>query len=175
VLARAFRAIILDGRMYRQLSDEPQEMFYAIGLVLISAAAFGYGFQATYPDIASNAPEGLVFIVAATSRVTSWVAYSGIIFFIGTRFLGGKAEFRTVLRNMGFVFAPGVIAILSDIHPIGLVMFSLSFLWLYPAGLVAIKETQQFGWIKAVIVNSIGWVFSIYLLPPVLIANGISI
>jgi hypothetical protein len=169
VLARALRAIILDGRMYRQIGDEPQEMFYALIIVIFAAAAFGLGLQHSTFASFEGAPPSMIAAMVASTKVTSWVIWAGVVYFIGSRFMGGKAGFRKVLRNLGFTFGPGVLAIFAEIPTVGPFLLAISILWLYPAGLIAIKETQEFGWVKAFFVNSLGWWLAFFLIPALLI------
>lgn len=169
MLARAFRAIILDRNLYRQVSDEPQEMFLSLGIVLLAAVAFGLGLQNTTISSFEDAPPSMIVAMSASTKVTSWVIWAAFSYFVGSRFLGGVAGFRVMLRNLGFTFGPGVLAIFADVPVVGVHLFALSILWLFPAGLVAIKETQQFGWVKAMIVNTIGWMLAFFLLPAILL------
>jgi len=168
VLARALRATILDGRLYREIGDDPREMFYALGIVLLAAVAFGLGLKnasiLSFPD----APSSVIIAMAASSKVTSWVLWTVLAFLLG-RILGGKAGFRQLLRNLGFTFGPGVLGILFDIPWAGAYLFPLSFIWLYPAGLVAIKETHEIDWVRAIIVNSVAWTIGIFIVPALLV------
>ena len=45
MLAFAMRAALLDGRIYREIGEEPRAMFRALGTVLAAAVAFGLGLM----------------------------------------------------------------------------------------------------------------------------------
>ena len=168
MLERAIRAIILNRGMYREIGDDPQEMFYSLGIVLIAAAAFGFGLGYAVDANSYGVSSALLITMAASSKVTSWVIWAGFAYLIGRAF-GGCAGFRRILRNLGFAFGIGALAIVAGIPWVGTYVYPLSFLWLYPAGLVAIKETHRIGWIPAVIANSVGWIVGIFLIPAFLL------
>ncbi len=168
MLARALRAIILDSKLYHEIGDEPQEMFNSLFIVLIAAAAFGLGLKNTVIVNYEGAPSSMIVAMAASSKVTSWVIWSGLAFLIGS-VLGGKAGFRQMLRNLGFTFGPGVLGILLEVPWAGQFLYPLSFIWLFPAGLVAIKETHEISWYKAIVVNAVSWPVAIFLVPALLL------
>ncbi len=47
MLLVALRAALLDGRIYREIGEEPQAMFRALGTVIAVAVAFGLGLMNT--------------------------------------------------------------------------------------------------------------------------------
>ena len=168
MLERAIKAMILDRSLYHDIGDEPREMFYSIFIVLIAAAAFGFGMKNVEILTAEGASPTMIFAMAASSKVTSWVVWAGVAFLLG-RILGGRAGFRRMLRNLGFTFGPGVLGILLQVPFAGTYIWPLSFIWLFPAGLVAIKETHELDWVRAIIVNIVGWSIGIFLVPALLL------
>ena len=108
MLYRALRAALLNGSLYRELSDEPQEIFYALGIVVISGLALGLGLQTQPPITLEGSPPWLVVLFSAYTRLAGWFMWAGIVFIVGTKLLGGKAGFRELLRSLGLTFGPGV-------------------------------------------------------------------
>lgn len=162
MLNRGIRAALLDGSLYRQLSDEPQEIFYALGIVVLSGLALGLGLQTQPPVTLEGSPPWLVVLFSAYTRLAGWFMWAGIVFIVGTKLLGGKAGFRAIFRSLGMTFGPGALAVFAGIPSVGIVFLSLSALWLFPAGLVAIRETQQFDWVRAFICAALGWLVAIF-------------
>ena len=162
MLTRALRAAFLNGGLYRQLSDEPEEIFYALGIVVISGLALGLGLQSHPPVTLQGSPPWLVVLMSAYTRLAGWFLWAGIAYIVGTKLLGGKAGFRQLLRSLGLTFGPGVLAVFAGIPVVGVFFLSLSALWLFPAGLVAIRETQQFDWVRAFISAALGWLAGIF-------------
>ena len=88
--------------------------------------------------------------------------WAGIVYIVGTKLLGGQAGFRQILRSLGMTFAPGVFAVFAGIPVVGVFFLSFSVLWMFPAGWVAIRETQQFDWVRAFICAALGWLVGIF-------------
>ena len=88
--------------------------------------------------------------------------WAGIVYIVGTKLLGGQAGFRELLRSLGMTFGPGVLAVFAGIPVVGIYFLSLSALWLFPAGLVAIRHTQQFDWVRSFICAALGWLAGIF-------------
>ena len=159
---RALRAALLNGGLYRELPDEPQEIFYALGIVVISGLALGLGLQSQPPITLEGSPPWLVVLFSAYTRLAGWFMWAGIVYIVGSKLLGGKAGFRQLLRSLGLSFGPGVLAVFAGIPVVGILFLSLSALWMFPAGWVAIKETQQFDWVRAFICAALGWLAGIF-------------
>ncbi len=162
MLNRALRAALLNGGLYRDLSDDPQEIFYALGIVAFSGLALGLGLQTNPPITLENSPPWLVVLLSAYTRLAGWFMWAGIVYIVGTKLLGGKAGFRELLRSIGMTFGPGVLAVFAGIPVVGVFFLSLSALWLFPAGMVAIRETQQFDWVRSFICAALGWLVGIF-------------
>ena len=159
---RALRAALLNGSLYRELPDEPQEIFYALGIVALSGLALGLGLQNQPPVTLEGSPSWVILLFSAYTRLAGWFMWAGIAFVVGSKLLGGKAGFRQLLRSLGMTFGPGVLAIFAGIPVVGIFFLSFSALWLFPAGMVAIRETQQFDWVRAFICAALGWLVGIF-------------
>ena len=182
MLIRAVRAALLNGWMYRALTDEPEEIFYALGIVVLSGLALGAGIyslvtlgenvesiaqagsQAPLLPNWQGAPLWLFVMYAVWARLVTWFLWAGIAYAIGTKAFGGQAGYRRLLRSIGLAFGPGVLALFAGIPFVGPILMGLSFLWIFPASMVAIRETQQINWVQATICAILGWMASIALL-----------
>ena len=102
------------------------------------------------------------------TRFVGWFLWAGVVYIIGTKVFGGQAGYRRILRSIGMTFAPGVLALFSGIPIVGIYMMGLSFLWLFPAGMIAIRETQRLNWVQVSICNIIGWSLGVVALPMLL-------
>ena len=157
MLTRVLQAALLRGALYRQLTDEPQEIFYALGIVALSGLALGLGFQGQTAFPLRDAPLPLIIVLSVQTRLVGWVVCAGIAYIVGTKLLGGNASFRHLLRSIGLTFGPGALAVFAGIPIVGVYLISLAFLWLFPAQWVAIRETQGFDWVRALICNILSW------------------
>ena len=162
MLNRALRAALLNGSLYRQLSDEPQEIFYALAIVALSGLTLGLGLQnQTVIPLRQEASPLLITLFSVQTRFVGWFLCAGVAYIIGTKLLGGNAGFRQLLRSFGMTFGPGVFALFAGIPFVGPALLGLSFLWLFPAGWVAIQETQQHDWIRTFICIVFAWLIGI--------------
>ena len=162
MLNRAIRAALLNGSLYRDLTDEPQEIFYALGIVVVSGLALGLGLQSQPPVTLQESPPWVTLLLSAYTRLAGWFMWAGIVYIVGTKLLGGQAGFRQILRSLGMTFAPGAFAVFAGIPVVGIFFLSFSALWMFPAGWVAIRETQQFDWVRAFICAAVGWLVGIF-------------
>lgn len=169
MLTRALQAAQLRGALYRQLTDEPQEIFYALGIVALSGLALGLGLQSNPPVTLESAPPWMVIVFSAYTRLMGWFLYAGIVYLVGSKILGGNAGFRHLLRGLGLTFGPGVLAVFGGIPVVGVAFIAVSALWIFPAALIAIKETQGFDWVRAFICAALGWIVSIFVLQVLLL------
>jgi len=158
LLNRGIRAALLDGSLYRQLSDEPQEIFYALAIVAISGLALGLGLQSqSVIPLRDGASPLLVILFSVQTRFVGWFLCAGVAYVVGAKLLGGDARFRQLLRSLGMTFGPGVFAVFAGIPAAGFVFLGLSFLWLFPAGWIAIQETHRFDRVRTFICLVFTW------------------
>lgn len=181
MLNRVARAALLRASVYREMRDDPAETFIALAVVLASGVALGLGWQSR-PDAGADSPTWLSVMLWIYARVGGWFIWAGIAYIVGTKLLGGQAGYRALARSLGLTFGPGVLAIIGGapaIWPALLqigwmpdaiqILLSAGFIWLFPAGWVAIRETQQCDWVRALICTILGWLVGIYL--PSLLVN----
>lgn len=165
MIPRAIRAALFDVRVYRNLTDDPQHMLIALGIVIISAVAFGLGVRNLPIVNFDDAPPAMVVLLAVSTRLTGWVVWAGIAYILGTLILRGNAGFRQILRSVGIASGPGVFALFFGVPQAGPIIFSVSLIWMFAAGLVAVKETQGFDWFRAFISSAVGWWVAFLVLP----------
>ena len=162
MLEPLIRAAILDGRVYRNMGEEPEHLFRAMGLVLAAAVAFWLGLS-NQPELSSESSRAFLAFAALASMMVGWVLWSLVAYVIGTRLLGGTASYRRLLRALGLAYSPGIFLVLIAVPGIGPYLFGVILLWLLAAGTVAVRETQATGWAGALAPAVVGWL-PVYLL-----------
>ena len=165
---RALLAAIFNGSVFRELTDDPEETFYALGIVALSGVALGVGIESMRLPKWEGAAIWLFVFFSVWARLVGWFLWAGVAYVVGTKAFGGQAGYRQLLRSIGITYAPGVLALFSGIPIVGPFLLGLSFLWIFPAGLIAIRETQGLNWVQAAICSVIGWPVGIVLLPLVI-------
>ena len=168
MLARAIRAARFDGGVYQDIGGEPESMFQALGIVISAALAFGLGVRSAPPQ-GLEGSETIVMLVAISTIMVGWVLWTSIAYWIGTRLLGGQADHRTLRRSVGIAYGPGVLMAMSGVPVVGPAFFSISLFWLLATVTVAVRETQRFGVVRALLCTIIGWFLALLLLPFILL------
>lgn len=96
------------------------------------------------------------FVSALLSQIVtafvSWIIWSGVTYFVGTTFFGGKATFGEMLRVLGFAQAPGILAIIPVCGTI------VAFLWTIATGFIAVRQGLDVDNTKAAITVVIAFV-----------------
>ena len=160
MLPKAVRAAMLDGSVYREISETPEDMLRAMAVVVSVAAAFGFGFRSNVLESFDNS-QVFAILVPASTVLLGWVLWSFVAYIIGSRLLGGSASNRLLLRGIGIAHGPGVFmvffALFTD-SAIGDTILTLSLFWMLAAATVAVREIQGEGWVRAIIPTTIGWI-----------------
>lgn len=158
----AIRAAVLDGTVYRGLTETPEHMMRALGVVLIVALAFGIGVQNTLP-VDDGGPRWLAVLIPASTTIIGWIVWSYTAFGVSV-LLGAQASNRLLQRGIGLAHAPGVLLVFTGLPlTLGLpeiVSFIYLFVtmgWMLLAAIVAVREIQGEGWAKAIIPAAVGW------------------
>ncbi len=167
------RAALLDGRIYREIGEEPVAMFRALGTVIVVAIAFGLGLMNTDFEAFEDSPM-LVLLVASTTMVLGWLLWGTIAYIVGSRALGGQATHRMLLRSLGVAYAPGIVMVLAGTPWVGGPVSLLGPLWLLASGMVAIRETLGQGWLRALLPSLAGWFVAMVVLPVVFLGPRVS-
>ena len=168
LLNHIFRAALFDGSVYRELDEQPEHMFRALGMVFIAALAFGAGIwsyfrQGARPDELMEL--NLVLFVGIATIIMGWVVWTGFAWMLGTKLFGGDAGYRVLLRAMGLSYLPICVWLFVNVPYGGAFLSLASHLWLLSAGITAIKYTEDFAWWKAIISGAIGWVWALVMMP----------
>ncbi len=173
MLVLAMRAALLDGRIYREIGEEPAAMFRALGTVIAVAIAFGLGLMNTDFEAFEDSPM-LVFLVASTTIVLGWLLWGTIAYIVGSRALGGHATHRMLLRSLGIAYAPGIVMVLAGTPGVGGPVSLLGPLWVLASGMVAIRETLGHGWFRSLLPSLAGWFVAMIVLRVVFLGPSVS-
>ena len=170
MLRRAFRAAKLDRATYREVSEDPEAILNAAGVVVLVGIAIGLSltdaFEAgTIPTLTSeDFTERLLGIwLSVITMMAGWVLWSGIVVVIGKLFLHVVADFRQVLRVLGICYGPGTLLILASVPELGSLAVIVGSLWVLVVGVVALHEAQDVDWKKVSLSTLLGWVIGFWL------------
>jgi len=165
LIPRLLRAAVLDPRAYEGIGEQPEDMFRALGIVLAVGIAFSVGVRAYPPINFDDLPPLSIVMMSLSTVSTGWIAFSAIVYVLGTLVFRGKVGFRQILRTLGVAYGPGLVIVLGTIPGTGGFFFVIGLIWILPSVLFAVKSIYGFDWARTFIVTAIGWVVAIYLLP----------
>lgn len=80
------------------------------------------------------------FLNAVIGALLSWLVWSALTYFIGTKLFGGTADMGEMLRVIGFAQAPRLLSGLSFIPCLGGILSLVGWVWALAASFVAIRE-----------------------------------
>ena len=158
----AIRAAVLDDAVYRGITEAPEHMLRALGVVLVVALAFGFGVQNTLP-VDNEGPRWLAVLIPASTTVIGWIVWSYTAFGVGV-LLGAQASVRLLQRGIGLAHAPGVMLIFTGLpitmglpEVVSFIYLFVTMIWMLLAAMVAVRAIQGEGWAKAIIPTAVGW------------------
>ena len=140
-------------------ADETATMQAAavVAMVAVASAVGGIGNENTS------------ILVAPIAQIVGWLIWAGVTYLIGAKIFGGTATWGELLRTLGFAQSPGLLYLVAVLPFVGWAIRLVVPLWMLWAGIVAIRQAQDFSTGKAVLTAVIGW---LAMLIPVAIVGG---
>ena len=142
LVSRAIGAAMLDVDVYEEVEADRTATTQAATVVLAVAVAnvigsWGSGSTGMFAGVAG--------------AFLGWFIWAGVTNLVGTRLLGGTADWGELLRTLGFAQAPGVLMVLGIIPILGWFVGLGVGIWTLIAGIIAIRQALDFSTGKAVI------------------------
>ncbi len=138
-------AAVLDVDFYRR-AEESASLNRQVALVVTFASVLA-GIGAA---VAVEASVPLGAVAGMVTGVIGWLVWSAISLFIGTRFLGGTADFGEMSRVIGYALAPIGIGVVPWLGFVGA-------LWSLAAAAIAIREGLDVSTWRALASTAVGW------------------
>lgn len=161
---RMLRAARLDVALYEEVEADAGATGQALWVVVIAALADGVGWALgggalaggmMEPAFRGNPVTSLIY--GALGATVSWVVWSYVTYWIGTRVFNGRATPGQMLRAIAYAQSPRVLNVVSFIPLLGgLVRLAVTF-WLLLAGIVAIRQALDVDTGRAIATAVIGW------------------
>ena len=173
---RAVGAALLRRQVFRDVSEDPEAILHALGIVILVAISQGLGLMGVLIGETTESFElGALFGRAVDTWIlvmgaaVGWVIWSAVAYVLGSKFLGGGAGFRPVLRVMGISHSPGVLLLLTPIPGIGVIFAVVGLLWVLVVTVVALHEIQDIDWVGATLSTVGGWFVFLFIVPRALV------
>lgn len=151
MLDRMLRTAKLQGEAFEEVERDPDALWQALGVVVLSSLAAGLGM---------GGPPGAT-VVGLLVSVFAWYVWAFLTYWIGTRWLPEPQTSAThgeLLRTIGFASGPGIIRVLGLAPALRGPVFLLAALWMLVAGVVAVRQALDYRSTgRAVAVVLIAW------------------
>jgi hypothetical protein len=141
-VTRMIRAAQLEVALYEEVEADPHALGQATAVVVLSSLAAGIGSQGV-----AALGEMLLMTLAA---LLGWYVWAYLTYFIGTRWLAGlrtEADWRQLLRTIGFASAPGVLRVVGGVLPGPSwtdVLFLVVAVWMLVAMVIAVRQALDY-------------------------------
>jgi hypothetical protein len=144
------RAAKLQVPLYEEVEADIAANNQALMVVVLVAVASGIGQAGSGRNVIAQILFGLL------TALVGWAVWSYVMYFVGTRFMGGTATYGELLRTLGFAESPGVLFILGIIPGFGPIIRALAGIWVLVASFIAIRQALDIDNGKTVITVVIG-------------------
>ena len=154
---RIIRATMLDSNLYEEVEADKSAQGQAMAIVVLASIAAGIGVGGGFSGI----------ITGTMASLISWYVWAYLTYFIGTKLLPEpqtEADLGELLRTIGFASSPGLFRVLYFIPGIGVLIYSISSLWMLVAMIIAVRQALDYNsTLRAVGVCVIGYIFQIFI------------
>lgn len=131
---RMLRAARLEVPLYEEVEADTTATNQALLVVVIVAIAAGIGAALGGGNVVGRLVSGLI------SALVGWAVWSYVVYFVGTRFMGGTATYGELLRTLGFAESPGVLYIFSFIPVLGPLVGLVAGIWSLVASFIGTRQ-----------------------------------
>ena len=172
MLAQAIRAATLHRHAYSKIDTNQDAILHALGTVIVCGISISLGLMSIYldftePDLSLDKffDRLVVIWLWIMTAMVGWIIWGATVYIFGSKFLRGKASYRTVLRALGICYGPTIFLMFITVPIIGIPASIIGTIWVLLAGTVAVREIQNLDWIGTTLTTIPGWIVSFILIP----------
>jgi hypothetical protein len=147
---RMIRAAKLEVPLYEEVEADTRATNQALLVVALVAVASGIGQAGSGRNVVAQILFGLL------TALLGWAVWSYVMYFVGTRFMGGTATYGELLRTLGFAESPGVLFIFGIIPGLGAIISGIAGIWVLVTSFIAIRQALDIDNGKTVITILLG-------------------
>lgn len=149
MLSRILRALKLDASLYNEVEADPSynnEAYIIVALAsLLSGIGGGFGMGGGLHFSLGGAIVGIIL------AIIGYLVTAYIVFFVGTRFFGGTADYGEMRRTLGYAYSANFIGIIPCFGIIAIP-------WAIATYFIATREGLDIDNGKAAMTAIISWV-----------------
>jgi hypothetical protein len=131
---RMLRAARLEVGLYEEVEADTRATNQALLVVVIVAIAAGIGAALGGGNVVGRLIGGVL------NALIGWAVWSYVVYFVGTRFMGGQATYGELLRTLGFAETPGILAVFAFIPVLGGILSLIGGIWALIASFIATRQ-----------------------------------
>jgi len=131
---RMIRASKLEVLLYEEVEADITATNQALQVVVLVAVASAIGQAGSGRNVIASLLFGLL------TALVGWAVFSYVMYFVGTRLMGGTATYGELLRTLGFAESPGVLFILGIIPVLGPIIRAVAGIWVLVTSFIAIRQ-----------------------------------
>ena len=162
---RMIRAARLDVSLYEEVERDTTATSQALTVVILSSICSGIGTALSRALTGHGlGGVGVGMLGGLFSSLISWLVWSFITYFVGTKVFGGVASFDELLRTLGFSNSPGVLLFFSFIPILGGFISFAVWIWGLIAMIVAVRQALDFTTGQAILTCVVGFIAALVLL-----------
>ena len=161
IIDRMMRAAMLDRNLYEEVERDTGATGQAAIVVVLSAIATGIAaFIRVRGDEDATLSGPAILVAALFGALVGWVVWSLVTYWVGKTFFK-TAQTRVtpgeMLRTLGFSQSPGVLLVLTFIPILGALIGVGVGIWVFIAGVIAVRQAMDFSTGRAVGTVAVGW------------------
>jgi hypothetical protein len=175
IVDRMVRASRLEVPLYEEVEADTTATSQALTVVVLVAVATAIG-QAIAASLAGPSSRGVVgpIVGGVLSALIGWAVWSYVVYYVGTRFMGGTATYGELLRTLGFAETPSLLLIFSFIPLLGGIISLVALVWRIVAGFIATRQALDIDNTKTLLTIIVGAVALIIVVAVIgIIVGGI--
>lgn len=136
-MMRAFRGEVA---LYEEVEQDESATVEAWIVVVLGSLSAGIGsaLSESATRQPTTGPVGVLLNVAVA--LVLWAVFSGVVYFVGTKFFSATATWNEVLRTLGYAYTPMVLGVVRVIPGVGPLVAGLAGLWALYLSFVAIRS-----------------------------------
>ena len=136
-MIRAFRG---EAALFEEVENDQSATTQALIIVAVAALSLGIG-SLLLTMLVGRGGSGVVgLVLGVINALVGWAVFSGVAYFIGTKFFHAEATWEEVMRSLGFAYSPMVLGIINAIPVIGQLVLLLLGLWTLYLAFIAIRS-----------------------------------
>lgn len=138
---RAMGAVVLDPATYENVEGERRATWQAFVVVLISSLAAGIGAGGL------AGPRLQTLVLVTLLALMTWLVWAALILYMGGevfRERQTRVTYGELVRTIGFAAAPGALQAFALFPPIRILSFTLAWLWMLAAMVVAVRQALDY-------------------------------